>query len=145
MALAGTSSPRIVIDAVNEVCAGFTMDFLHLYVSQAAVHKYGEPFPQETRDGIERADDILHGASGISRVLGEFRTGYDWYANVRPIQALPGTNELHENANLIIIRENTEGLYSRYGWIDHYYHMNLRIFTTKVLERLLRFAFEYAL
>ncbi|HSF83706.1 MAG TPA: isocitrate/isopropylmalate family dehydrogenase [Anaerolineales bacterium] len=94
---------------------------------------------------MEREDAIPHGASVISCVLGEFRTGYDLYATVRPIQALPGTNTLHENADLIIIRENTEGLYSRYGWIDRDYHMNLRIFTAKVMERLLRFAFEYAL
>jgi isocitrate/isopropylmalate dehydrogenase len=136
---------KIVVDTVNDLSEGFTMDFLHLYVSQAAVDKYGEPFPQETRDGIERADAILFGAAGISRVLGEFRTGYDLYANVCPIQALPGTNALHENADLIIIRENTEGLFSRHGWIDRDYHVNLRIFTTKVMERILRFSFEYAI
>lgn len=136
---------RIVVDAVNDVSDGFAMDFLDLYVSQAAVDKFGEPFPQETRDGIEQADAILHGASGISRVLREFRTGYDLYANVRPIRSLPGTNALHPNADLIIIRENTEGLYSRFGWIDRDYHVNLRIFTTKVMERILRFAFEYAI
>ena len=136
---------KIVVDAVNDVSEGFTMDFLHLYVSQAAVDKYGEPFPRETRDGIEQADAILFGAAGISPVLAEFRTAYDLYANVRPIQALPGTNALHESADLIIIRENTEGLYSRYGWIDRDYHVNLRIFTTKVMERILRFSFEYAI
>lgn len=136
---------RIVVDAVNDVAKGFTMDFLDLYVSQAAVDKFGEPFPQETRDGIKRSNAILFGAAGISRVLGDFRTGYDLYANVRPIKALPGVNALHKNADLIIIRENTEGLYSRHGWIDRDYHVNLRIFTTKVMERILRFSFDYAL
>ncbi len=136
---------KMVVDAVNEISDGFTMDFLHLYVSQAAVDKYGKPFPQDTRDGINQVDAILFGAAGISSVLGEFRTGYDLYANVRPIQALPGTNALHEKADLIIIRENTEGLYSRYGWIDRDYHVNLRIFTTKVMERILRFSFDYAI
>ena len=136
---------RIVVDAVNDVAKGFTMDFLDLYVSQAAVDKFGEPFPQETRDGIKRSNAILFGAAGISRVLGDFRTGYDLYANVRPIKALPGVNALHKNADLIIIRENTEGLYSRHGWIDRDYHVNLRIFTTQVMERILRFSFDYAL
>lgn len=136
---------QIVVDALNEVSDEFTMDFRHLYVSQAAVDRCGEPFPQETRDGIKHADAILFGAAGISSVLQQFRTGYDLYANVRPIQALPGTAALHPKADLIIIRENTEGLYSRLGWSDRDYHVNLRVFTTKVMERILRFSFQYAI
>lgn len=136
---------KIVVDAVNDVSEGFTMDFMHLDASQTAVDKYGEPFPQATRDGIKQVNAILFGAAGISSVLEQFRKGYDLYANVRPIQALPGTNALHPNADLIIIRENTEGLYSRFGWVDRDYHVNLRIFTTKVMERILHFSFQYAI
>ena len=136
---------KIVVDAANEVHPEFAMDFIHLLVSHAAIDKYGERFPQETRDGIAQVDAILFGASGISPVLGEFRRGYDLYANVRPIQALPGTDALHPDADFIIIREGTEGLYSRFGWIDGDYHVNLRVFTTKSMERLIRFAFEFAI
>ena len=56
----------IVVNAVNEVHPEFTMDFTHLLVSHAAIEKYGDRFPQETRDGIAQVDAILFGASGIS-------------------------------------------------------------------------------
>lgn len=135
----------IVVNAVKDTTQEFTLDFCHLLASQAAVDKFGNPFPQETRDGIKRSNAILFGAAGISRVLADFRTGYDLYANVRPIKALPNTNALHPNADFIIIRENTEGLYSRHGWVDRDYHVNLRIFTTHVMERILRFSFDYAI
>jgi isocitrate dehydrogenase (NAD+) len=135
----------IVVNTVNEVHSEFDMDFIHLLVSHAAIEKYGDRFPQETRDGIAQCDAILFGASGISPVLGEFRRGYDLYANVRPIQALPNTDALYPDADFIIVREGTEGLYSRFGWIDRDYHVNLRVFTTKSMERLIRFAFEFAI
>lgn len=139
------TAAKLVVDAVNDVSDGFTMDFLHLHASQDAVDRYGDPFPQETRDGLAKADAILFGAAGISSVLRDFRRGYDLYANVRPIKALPGADALHPNADLIIIRENTEGLYCRHGWIDRDYHVNLRVFTTRVMERILRFSFDYAI
>jgi len=136
---------KLVVDTANELHPEFTMDFIHLLVSHAAIEKYGDHFPQETRDGIAQVDAILFGASGISPVLGEFKRGYDLYAVVRPIQALPGTDALHPDADFIIIREGTEGLYSRFGWIDRDYHVNLRVFTTKAMERVIRFAFEFAI
>ena len=136
---------KIVVDAVDEVSDGFTMDFVHLYAGQAAVDECGEAFPQETHDGIERSDAVLFGAVGISKVIGELKTGYQLYANVCPFKPLPGTNALHEHADLVVIRENTEGLFSRHGWIDGDYHVNLRVFTTKGMERILRYAFEYAI
>jgi isocitrate/isopropylmalate dehydrogenase len=135
----------IVVNTVNDLHPEFGMDFIHLLVSHAAIEKYGDQFPQETRDGIAQCDAILFGASGISPVLGQFRRGYDLYANVRPIQALPNTEALHPDADFIIIREGTEGLYSRFGWIDRDYHVNLRVFTTKAMERVIRFAFEFAI
>jgi isocitrate/isopropylmalate dehydrogenase len=135
----------IVVNKANEIHPEFDMEFIHLLVSHAAIEKYGDRFPQETRDGIAQCDAILFGASGISPVLGEFRRGYDLYANVRPIQALPNTDALHPDADFIIIREGTEGLYSRFGWIDRDYHVNLRVLTTKAMERLIRFAFEFAI
>ncbi|OGO19379.1 MAG: hypothetical protein A2Z14_07715 [Chloroflexi bacterium RBG_16_48_8] len=139
------NAAMIVVNAVNEVHTEFSMDFAHLLVSHAAIEKYGDQFPKETHDGIAQSHAILFGASGISPVLGEFRRGYDLYANVRPIQALPNTDALHPNADFIIIREGTEGLYSRFGWIDRDYHVNLRVCTTKAMERIIRFAFKFAI
>lgn len=139
---------QIVLDTVNDTAEEFTLDFMKMDTGEAAVAKYGDPFPKETIDGIEQTDAVLFGAAGNPHtvaVLMGFRLGFDLYANVRPIKSLPGTKAIHTNADLIVLRENTEGLYRGLGWIDGDYHVNLRVFTTKCMERILRFCFEFAL
>ena len=65
-------------------------------------------------------------------------------ANIRPIKSLPGSRALQPKADLIIVRENAEGLYRGVGYIDGDYHVNLRVFTKKGMEQILRFCFEMA-
>ena len=139
---------QIVLDTVNDAAEEFTLDFMKMDTGEAAVAKYGDPFPKETIDGIAQTDAVLFGAAGNPHtvaVLMGFRLGFNLYANVRPIKSLPGTKAIHANADLIVLRENTEGLYRGPGWIDGDYHVNLRVFTTKGMERILRFCFEFAL
>lgn len=139
---------QIVLDTVNDAAEEFTLDFMKMDTGEAAVAKYGDPFPKETIDGIGQTDAVLFGAAGNPHtvaVLMGFRLGFNLYANVRPIKSLPGTKAIHANADLIVLRENTEGLYRGPGWIDGDYHVNLRVFTTKGMERILRFCFEFAL
>jgi isocitrate/isopropylmalate dehydrogenase len=64
---------------------------------------------------------------------------------VRPIKALPGSGALRPKADLIIVRENTEGLYRGDGYIDGDTYVNLRVFTKQGMERILKFCFELAL
>ena len=137
---------RIVLDAVNAV-SDFKMDFKPMDTGELAVEKYGDPFPRETRDGIAQTDAVLFGAAGnphTVKVLMGFRLGFNLYANVRPIKSLPGSGAIQEKADLIIVRENTEGLYRGVGYIDEDYYVNLRVFTRKGMERILRFCFELA-
>jgi 3-isopropylmalate dehydrogenase len=133
---------------VNDTAEEFTLDFMKMDTGEAAVAKYGDPFPKETIDGIAQTNAVLFGAAGNPHtvaVLMGFRLGFNLYANVRPIKSFPGTKAIHPNADLIVLRENTEGLYGGLGWIDGDYHVNLRVFTTKGMERILRFCFEFAL
>jgi isocitrate dehydrogenase (NAD+) len=74
-----------------------------------------------------------------------FRLGFNLYAGVRPIKALRGSGALRPKADLIIVRENTEGLYRGDGYIDGDTYVNLRVFTKQGMERILRFCFELAL
>lgn len=138
---------QIVLDAINETSTTFTMDFKKMDTGDAAVAKYGNPFPKETLDGIAETNAVLFGAAGNPHtvaVLMGLRLSYNLYANVRPIKSLPGSNAMKTNANLIVVRENTEGLYRGVGYIDGDYHVNLRVFTTKGMDRILRFCFELA-
>jgi isocitrate/isopropylmalate dehydrogenase len=137
----------IVLDGVNDAAEEFALEFVSMVAGDAAVEKYGNPFPKETFEGIKQTNAVLFGAAGgleASNVINGFRRGFDLYANVRPIKALPGTKALHPHTDLIVVRENTEGLYRRVGYIDGDTYVNLRVFTRKGMERILRFCFKFA-
>lgn len=139
---------QIVLDTINDTAMDFSMKFFPMLTGDAAVSQYGDAFPRETVEGISKTDAVLFGAAGnpnTVKVLMGFRLGFSLYANVRPIKSLPGSQAMREQADLIIIRENTEGLYRGVGYIDEDTYVNLRIFTQKGMERILRFGFEYAL
>jgi isocitrate/isopropylmalate dehydrogenase len=138
---------QCVLDAVNETAPTFELEFRPMDTGDAAVAKYGDPFPKETFEGIGQTDAVLFGAAGnphTVKVLMGFRLGFNLYANVRPIRALPGSNALRPKADLIVVRENLEGLYSGVGYIAGEHYVNLRIFTKPNMERILRFCFELA-
>lgn len=138
---------QIVLDTINDVSKDFSMDFKKMVTGDVAFEKYGDPFPKVTLDGISESDAVLFGAAGnphTVKVLMGFRLGLNLYANVRPIKSLAGSGAIQDNADLIIVRENTEGLYRGVGYIDGDYYVNLRVFTQQGMERILRFCFEYA-
>lgn len=138
---------RIILDTINSLAEDFALDFYPMEAGASAVVKYGSPFPMETRDGIAQMDTVLFGAAGSPYdfvVLSGIRTGFSLYANVRPIKALPGIKCIQSRADMIIVRENTEGLYRGVGYIDGDYHVDMRVFTTKGMDRILRFCFELA-
>jgi isocitrate dehydrogenase (NAD+) len=73
------------------------------------------------------------------------RKALDLYANVRPVKSLPGIKSRYEDVDLVVIRENTEDLYSGLehivvpGVVE-----SLKIITERASTRIARFAFEYA-
>jgi 3-isopropylmalate dehydrogenase len=134
----------IVLKSVDDIAETFDLDFVRIDAGDSAVAKYGDPFPQKTLDQIARTDAALFGAAGPGPVIRGFRRGFNLFANVRPIKAMPGTNAMQPEADFIIVRENLEGLFRKIGYIDGDYHVNLRVFTTKRMEQILRFSFELA-
>jgi 3-isopropylmalate dehydrogenase len=138
---------KMVLETLRDLAEEFTVDFISMDTGEVAVAKYGNPFPQETLDGMKQTDAVLFGAAGpphTAEVLRGIRQGFDLYAKVCPIKSLPGTNAIQSKADLILVRENTEGLYQGMGYIDGDKHVNLRLFTTRGMERILRFSFELA-
>jgi isocitrate/isopropylmalate dehydrogenase len=136
-----------VLERVNEVAEDFSLVFRKMDTGEAAVAKYGHPFPPETFEGMKETDAVLFGAAGNPHtvtILNGFRMGFNLYANIRPIKSLPGSGAIQPKADLIIVRENTEGLYRGVGYIDGDTYVNLRVFTRKGMERILRFCFELA-
>jgi isocitrate dehydrogenase (NAD+) len=82
---------------------------------------------------------------GFASVNVELRQSFDLYANLRPIKNLPGVRARYQGIDLIVVRENTEGLYSG---IEHEVVPgvveSLKIITEKASTRIAKFAFEYA-
>jgi isocitrate dehydrogenase (NAD+) len=121
-------------------------------VGHEAVEKYGEPLPDFVVESIRTNGLALKGpittpvGTGFKSVNVTLRQKLDLYANVRPCVSLPRVSEHFENVDLLIFRENTEGLYSGIENFDE----NLQIaesiarITRRGSERIIRFCFEYA-
>ena len=116
-----------------------------------AFEKYKEYIPKELTASIERTRVGLKGpvttpiGGGFSSINVELRKKFELFANFRPIRNLPHIPTRYPNVDLIIFRENTEGLYSG---IEHEVIPgvveSLKIITEKASTRISRFAFEYA-
>ena len=116
-----------------------------------AVAKTGKPLPAELIDSIRRNKVALKGpvttpiGEGFTSVNVGLRKSLDLFANLRPVWNLPGVPSRFEGVDLVIVRENTEDLYSGLeheiipGVVE-----SLKIITEKASTRIGRFAFEYA-
>jgi len=116
-----------------------------------AFEKYKEYIPKDLNDSIERTRVGLKGpvttpiGGGFASINVELRKRFELYANFRPIRNLPHVPTRYPDVDLIIVRENTEGLYSG---IEHEVVPgvveSLKIITAKASTRIARFAFDYA-
>src|ERR1700751_2792596 len=116
-----------------------------------AYEKYKEYIPKALIESIERTRVALKGpvttpvGGGFSSINVALRKKFDLYANFRPIRNLPHIPPRYPDVDLIIVRENTESLYSGLehevvpGVVE-----SLKIMTEKACTRIARFAFEYA-
>ena len=84
--------------------------------------------------------------TGFRSVNVALRKALDLYANLRPAKTIPGVASRYEDVDLIIVRENTEGLYAgiEHDVIPDVAAEAIRIITRRATERIVRFAFEYA-
>ncbi len=121
-------------------------------VGTAAVETYGTPLPDEVVASIRRNHVALKGpvttpvGKGFKSVNVQLRQKLDLFANVRPCSSLPGIPSPFQDVDLLIFRENTEGLYSGIETYDERLEIadaTARI-TRRGAQRIIRFCFEYA-
>jgi homoisocitrate dehydrogenase len=143
-----------VIPAAVEVLKALSLDlrFTQAEAGWACFQQCGNAIPNETLDAVAQADATLFGAisSPSSKVVGyrspilTLRQRFDLYANLRPTQSLPGAFS-RPNLDLLIVRENTEGLYAgRERREDNDTAITERVITRRASERIVRIAFEQA-
>jgi 3-isopropylmalate dehydrogenase len=108
--------------------------------------KTGTALPHETIEGVKSADTCIFAAVGntVKEVIIPLRQMLNLYANLRPAKAYPGVQALKPNIDIMIIRENTEGIYKMVGHREKDWGINVRIITSEASQRIVRFAFEYA-
>src|SRR5262249_2325887 len=117
----------------------------------AAAERFGDPLPAATLEAIRQHRVALKGpcttpvGKGFRSINVRLRQGLDLYASMRPVHSLPGIKVPYQNVDLVVVRENTEGLYSG---LEHVVVPGvvegLRIVTRVAAERIVRYAFELA-
>jgi isocitrate dehydrogenase (NAD+) len=144
--------PEVMQAAVRILEAtGVQFDWEPVQAGAEAYEKYHEYIPKELTESLERTRIGLKGpittpvGGGFASINVQLRKRFELYANFRPIRNLPHIPTRYPDVDLVIVRENTESLYSG---IEHEVVPgvveSLKIITEKASTRIARFAFEYA-
>src|SRR6266852_5804412 len=140
------SATRRIIDA-----AGVHIEWEELAARTDSATEAGQLVNQAAIDSVRRNHVALKGptstaiAGGAPSVNVALRKTLDLYANLRPVKNLPGVKSRFENVDIVLVRENTEDLYSGLehevvpGVVE-----SLKIITERASTRIAKFAFEYA-
>ena len=160
--------PEIVPQAVATLVAaaenspGLELQFVDFPVGADAHKKTGYTLPPGTLERLAKLDGWILGPLGHAAYPRDdpnalnphpiIRRHFDLYANIRPSRSLPGVKALHEDVDLVIVRENNEGMQP-----DRNMHkgggefmptpdtaLSVRVITRRGSERIARAAFELA-
>ncbi len=136
--------------------AGADLEWDRQIAGAAAMSRWHDPMPDVTLDSIRRTRLALKGpletpvGEGYRSVNVALRKTFDLYANVRPAKTLMHSRRHYDKVNIVLVRENTEGLYVG---VEHYIRIgddpkaaaeSVAIITRSGSERAIRYAFEYA-
>lgn len=143
-----------VSQAVREVLAAVAapVEFVEHVAGEIALSRgYKELLPADTLQAIRDHQVALKGpcmtpiAGGFSSVNVALRKTLNMYAAVRPLRNMPGVKTRYENVDLVIVRENTEGLYSGLeNAITEDVVISMKVATRLACSRIAQWAFRYA-
>jgi homoisocitrate dehydrogenase len=147
----GDGVGKEVIPAAAAVLDSLKMGitFTHAEAGWECFEKHGTALPEETKAAIQAADGMLFGATsspstkvaGYSSPVLAMRKLFDLYANLRPTVSLPGGPQ---GIDMLIVRENTEGMYSGRERREGDTAITERVITVKASERIALYAFQAA-
>lgn len=147
--------PSIMTEAVKIIdAAGVKINWHEADAGMGAFEKFGTPLPEATLASIEQTRLAFKGplttavgGSGFRSINVELRQKYELYANVRPAKSWPGVKTRYDDIDIVIVRENTEGLYAG---LEHFLTRekdiaeSLAVVTQKGSQRIIEYAFQYA-
>ncbi|MEM2999361.1 MAG: isocitrate/isopropylmalate dehydrogenase family protein [Candidatus Bathyarchaeia archaeon] len=140
-----------VLEAIQD-SARFKLNFLYGEAGYYCIEKYGTNLPEETVALLKKTDACLKGPMTTPETPGapvsvavKIRKMFNLYANVRPCRSFPNVEALKPNIDLVVVRENTEGLYSGIEYeVSPGVGVALRIITKEASLRVAEFAFKLA-
>jgi len=131
--------------------AGAPLEWVEHHAGVAALESLGEVLPEQTLDAIRERGIALKGpcttpvGEGFTSVNVQLRKRLDLYAAVRPVRNLPGISTRFDGVDLVVIRENTEGLYSGIeNEVTKGVVTSLKVATEHACRRIAHWAFQYA-
>ena len=146
--------PSIVEAAVRVIEAtGVNIEWEKQFAGEDVMDKTGTPLPEETLNSIKKNKIALKGplttpvGKGFRSINVQIRQKLELFANLRPAISFPGAPTAYRDIDLVIIRENTEGLYCGVDYWeneDETTGISHNVITRKASERIVRFAFQYA-
>jgi methanogen homoisocitrate dehydrogenase len=126
-------------------------DYQEARAGYACFQDTGTTLPDETVEMAKKADATLFGAvtsvpdQKTAGSILALRKKLGLYANLRPVKSYPGVKSVYNDLDLLIVRENSEGLYSEIEEFTKEGATALRVITRKASERISRVSFEEAL
>lgn len=147
----GPEISRAVTTILNE--AGAKINWIKCEAGISGQENTGSPLPEQTIEAIEEHRMALKGplttpvGSGFRSVNVAMRKKFNLYSNIRPAKTLPGVQTRYDGVDIVLFRENTEGLYIGYeDWKDedHNHAESIAVVTREASQNIIRAAFEYA-
>jgi len=134
-----------VLYAVNDKL-GIKLNVKKLEAGDSALRKHGKALPDETLEAIKKSDACLKAPVGESAadVIVVLRRALDLYANIRPAKSYPNMPSLKNNIDLVIVRENTEDLYTGMEFDVGDTAVALRTISKRASMRIAKYAFTIA-
>lgn len=146
--ISGDGIGREVMDACEYMLDKLDLEFCFTYGEAGfeCFNKNGTTLPDETIKMANKSDAVLFGAStstpGEPSPIINLRKELNVYANIRPIKSYKGVNCIRDDINFVIVRENTEGLYSQVEYGDCDKMIAERHITRNASERISKAAFN---
>ncbi|MDH3277717.1 MAG: isocitrate/isopropylmalate dehydrogenase family protein [Nitrosopumilus sp.] len=134
-----------VLETINDKL-DLKFEIIKLQAGDTALKEKGTALPNETIVSIKKSDACLKAPVGESAadVIVVLRRMLDLYANIRPAKSYPHMPALRDDIDMVIVRENTEDLYTGKEFSLGDSAVALRIISEKASKRIAKYAFETA-
>jgi len=133
--------------------AGAKINWIECKAGEGANDELGTPLPQETIDAIKEHRIALKGplttpvGAGFRSINVALRQKFNLYSNIRPARSLPNIHSPFQEVDMVLFRENTQGLYiGKEHWVDEEekHAESIAVVTRDASEKIITAAFEYA-